>query len=564
MATISDALMLGQLQSSDMFRDVGNANAVGDEAVQTLNDTGKQNQAGKGQADQTPAFQEVKYTASKDGGFDVAVKMPSSTYDFIGNMLKTGIATQNAFDEARARLAAKREFQEKNPIIAGIGKIASTAAAQYGSGEQGIRTGRISPLVRAAGAYGLDQFGQTPAELAEREAGLQAQSFAVSNQLYNQNQQQQALDQTQARENRREKTDEQRFALSYTGQLRQQARQGLFTAESADGIAQELIQAGAVETEAQAQNLARGLVAESLSKRRIDELEAKAKLDADEARELARERRFNTSQANLMSRFAQTQDRQVKKDLEEEADLLLLAKGVVDGDATSVTNFSTRTGSRAKFLAILKTLDPTMDEAKLAARVKAVKDLGDTAGNRTSGTRVQMFDTFIQHTAELEQLTQQLGGPNSPLLSKPLNKLRKEAEGNPLLFRWLVVASAVKKEYEGVLLRGRALYKDDRAEADEMLSLGIPARAVLATVKEQRKTAYDRMNSENTSYFRAVGKNMPHNVLSEEAHAALKSQGLVLPLEPDPLSGSASVSGRTDTIELVRDANGNLVEKPKK
>lgn len=214
MGTIADAAGLPQLpdQTNSFANVMSNADAVADEAVQTGNDNGAQQKAAQGQ--QAPPFHKVSYKANKDGGFDVEVSMPSSTYDYLGNLLQTGQQAQQAFSQARMLLAKKREFQEQHPIISGIGKIAGLAAAGYGNGFNTVRGGgRISPLVRAAGAYGLDQFGETPSQLAQQEAVLQGQEFDVANRITNQFQQEGIVNFNQQREIAQATRDQQRIKV---------------------------------------------------------------------------------------------------------------------------------------------------------------------------------------------------------------------------------------------------------------------------------------------------------------------------------------------------------------
>lgn len=535
MGVISDAANLPQLSPSGLpnFMDgEQNANAVADEGIQTIADTAKQQK--QAEMMQMP-FQSIKYTADpKTGKYKIGVEMPQDTFDYLGTLLQTGQATIQAFGEARAQLQAKREFQERNPIISALGKISSTAAAQYASSGRGRD---ISPIIRAAGAYGLEQFGQTNAELSQQEAQLTGQQFGVAKQLYTENQQDQALQIANKRADNQAAKEDKRFGITFTGQLRQTAREAGFTEESQEGLEQQLVDSGLYTAET-AKPVAKSLVAESLTRRKILDAEAKTKLDAEEVRALSREKNTLRIQSEINGRLARSQNDKDEERAVKDADMLELARGVASGDATSLNIYGLRAGGadRAKFLAMIQRIDPSLDQAKIQARVDAVRSLGDTTKNGTTGTQLQMFDTLLQHTGELERVARDLGGTNSPIFNKPLNKIRSQVLGDPKLQRFLVVSAAVGKEYEGVLLRGRALYASDREELEKFMSSSLSLKQILATVDEQRKVSFDRIKSANTSFKRTVGRDLPANSLTDESKMILLRSGLKLPIEDNGMS----------------------------
>jgi len=102
------------------------------------------------------------------------VKLTDALYQEVQRLAGMGAQAESAFTQARQALEQKRDFLNAHPIIAGVGRIASAAAAEYAGGPRGAR---ISPLVHAAGAYGLDTYGQSPDALNGQIAGLSQQAM---------------------------------------------------------------------------------------------------------------------------------------------------------------------------------------------------------------------------------------------------------------------------------------------------------------------------------------------------------------------------------------------------
>jgi hypothetical protein len=151
--------------------DVENANAVGDEASQHLNDMGQQ------QSGQDMQNFIHSWTMKKDPNDPAAPPVITATFDsrladHIQKELEIAQQTRQAYQGAIQRIAAQRQFLEQNPGISALGRIASQAATNYQFG--GPRAG---PVIHAMGAFGADTFGQTPTQLATQEAGLRTQEL---------------------------------------------------------------------------------------------------------------------------------------------------------------------------------------------------------------------------------------------------------------------------------------------------------------------------------------------------------------------------------------------------
>lgn len=167
MASLAEIAGVGEFVRPVEPNNVDNAERVANESISILK-TQAEAQKMKG-----PAFSSLKYTTDKDGKTKVSVEMPEETYRDLSELVQTGRDARGAFAQAAAQLSQKRQLLQENPVLAGVGRIAATAAASYSGNRQ------VEGLVRGAGAYGLDTFGKTPDELAVEEAKLKAQEFQV-------------------------------------------------------------------------------------------------------------------------------------------------------------------------------------------------------------------------------------------------------------------------------------------------------------------------------------------------------------------------------------------------
>lgn len=202
MSAISDAAGLGYSPYPSMTENPGpdyaNAESVVNEGTQYVAD-----QKALSEPPQ-PVFNSLTY---KDGskGKSVSVDMPQATFDRLQNLMQSGHMAEQAFAQARQGLTNKRQFLESHPLVGALGKIASTAAAGYASG---ATRGDVSPIVRAAGAFGLDYFGKSTDQLASEEAGLAQQQFGIAKGIISEQQQEEGLRQAQERTDINKKNSE--------------------------------------------------------------------------------------------------------------------------------------------------------------------------------------------------------------------------------------------------------------------------------------------------------------------------------------------------------------------
>jgi hypothetical protein len=190
-------------------------------------------------------------------------------------------------------------------------------------------------------------------------------------------------------------------------------------------------------------------------------------------------------------------------------------------------------------MAKIKRLDPSLSEADINARVKAVESLGSTV-NGSYGAQLQSFDTFIQHAGELDTILNTFKTTKSPLLNKSIIWLRKNAAGDPDIQRLLVAIEPVGKEYESFLLNNRALYVEDRAQIKQLLSGEMNVNQLRAATSQMLKTAKDRYIASEAKFKRTVGTGFPDDALSEEAKASARRIGVPIGIQAPPAAGGSA------------------------
>jgi hypothetical protein len=97
---------------------------------------------------------------------------------------------------------------------------------------------------------------------------------------------------------------------------------------------------------------------------------------------------------------------------------------------------------------------------------------------------------------------------NSPLVNKPINYLKKNVSGDPNFQAFMVSLEPVRKEFEGFLLGGRALYAEDRKAAETILNDASSPSQVKAALKQMGHTAKARFDEMNYRYKRTMGKDI--------------------------------------------------------
>ena len=198
------------------------------------------------------------------------------------------------------------------------------------------------------------------------------------------------------------------------------------------------------------------------------------------------------------------------------------AKSIAAGDLSSIKDISSFRGSeRTKIYARAKEINPNFSVAETKRKIDMEQSF--TVGR--DGQSLQSFGTFLEHAGETKEALNRLYLTNSPALNKPLNWIRKNAEGDPDLQRLLVSLEPVGKEFESFLLNQRALYVDDRKQIEKILSGDSRPEQMLSALNQMGKTAKDRYTEMNQRYKRVMKQDI-ENPFGPEAIAGAKKIGI--------------------------------------
>jgi hypothetical protein len=194
-------------------------------------------------------------------------------------------------------------------------------------------------------------------------------------------------------------------------------------------------------------------------------------------------------------------------------DIEALAQSLAAGDLTRIKDVtSMRNDTRTKLYARIKQINPNYNTAEVDRKIKML----DNFNNGKDGQQVQSFGTFLEHAGDASDAIKNISLSNTPALNRPLNWWRQNMSGDPNYQRLMAALEPVRKEYEGFLLGGRALYGDDRAKAEVLLSDNASPAQMMAALKQMGNVANDRFNEANYRYKRVMGKDI-ENPFSEEA-----------------------------------------------
>jgi hypothetical protein len=212
------------------------------------------------------------------------------------------------------------------------------------------------------------------------------------------------------------------------------------------------------------------------------------------------------------------------------------AQSIAAGDLSSIKDISSFRGSeRTRIYARAKEINPNFSVAETKRKIDMEQSF--TVGK--DGQNLQSFGTFLEHAGELSESLKGVAQSSSPALNKPINWIRKNAEGNPEYQRLLVAIEPVGKEFESFLLNQRALYVDDRKRIDVLMNGNSSPAQIMAALNQMGKTAKDRYTEMNHRYKRVMGQDI-ENPFGAEALAGAAKVGINLPQGKGPAGTSAA------------------------
>jgi hypothetical protein len=191
----------------------------------------------------------------------------------------------------------------------------------------------------------------------------------------------------------------------------------------------------------------------------------------------------------------------------------------------------------------VSTQDPEAAGAIAAGRAIAPKNVG---------TQAQSYGTFVRHAGDLYSVVNDMKNTNSPFLNRPINWLRTNT-GDPRVRVFLAKLDPAMKEFESFLLNNRALYDQDRKDADQILNENATPAQMFAVIPSLIHTGSIRLDELNTAYRRATGKDVP-NLVSPEAQKIFKQLNVAGPggqgAPGQPAGGKAPTGTKGDPLGL--------------
>jgi hypothetical protein len=203
-----------------------------------------------------------------------------------------------------------------------------------------------------------------------------------------------------------------------------------------------------------------------------------------------------------------------------------IVKGMLDStvDIRQVTGL--RGNNRAAYIKAAKTADPNWNmtdyTAALDAKAKTAKAF---ASDGKQGQQIQSFNTFLGHALDYSQSVSALRNSNLPLLNKPINWLKKNAAGNPVVSQMVIEQEAVKTEFQNFLNNNHALLAQDKEQGEKMLDNDMSPAQQQGAIKQFVATAAVRMSGVNHAYYTQFHRDAP-DMLDEDGKAALAHFGV--------------------------------------
>ncbi len=182
-----------------------------------------------------------------------------------------------------------------------------------------------------------------------------------------------------------------------------------------------------------------------------------------------------------------------------------VAQGIAGGDTTQLNKIASLRGDQRLLLYDrIKQLNPKFDIAGIDRKIK----MEDYYANGQGAKNLQSFGTFLEHGGTSADAAAAINQSNPKLLNKPINWWKTNMSGDPAFVAFQTSLEPVRKEFEGFLLGGRALYGDDRKQAEIILNDASSLGQVQAALKAMGHTAQARMNEENFRYKKVSGHDL--------------------------------------------------------
>lgn len=215
-----------------------------------------------------------------------------------------------------------------------------------------------------------------------------------------------------------------------------------------------------------------------------------------------------------------------KHDVTEKA-IEAAAQSLAGGDLTSLKNIASMRGEdRLLIYNRAKELNPKFSPNTTDRMIKMVDEY--TTGK--IGDQLQSFGTFLEHAGAAKDAADGIYNSSVPSFNKPLNWWKKNLAGDANYQQFVTALEPVRKEFEGFLLGGRALYGDDRKNAEIILNENSSPAQINAALKQMGHTVQARYNELDHRFQNTVHKTIGETIgpISNEALEGAKKIGVTM------------------------------------
>lgn len=226
-----------------------------------------------------------------------------------------------------------------------------------------------------------------------------------------------------------------------------------------------------------------------------------------------------------------------KHDVTEKA-IEAAAQSLAGGDLTSLKNIASMRGEdRLLIYNRAKELNPKFSPNTTDRMIKMV----DEYSTGKIGDQLQSFGTFLEHAGAAKDAADGIYNSSVPFFNKPLNWWKEHGSGDPNYQRFVTALEPVRKEFEGFLLGGRALYGDDRKNAEIILNENSSPAQINAALKQMGHTVQARYNELDHRFQNTVHKTIGEVVgpISNEAKEGANKIGVKIGVEEPAGAASA-------------------------
>lgn len=229
-----------------------------------------------------------------------------------------------------------------------------------------------------------------------------------------------------------------------------------------------------------------------------------------------------------------------KHDASQEA-IEAAAKALAGGDLTRLKDIASMRGDqRLLIFNRAKELNPKFSPNTTDRMIKMIDEY--TTGK--VGDQLQSFGTFLEHAGAAKDAADSIYNSSVPAFNKPLNWWKEHLSGDANYQQFVTALEPVRKEFEGFLLGGRALYGDDRKNAEIILSENSSPAQINAALKQMGHTVQARYNELDHRF-----QNTIHKPISE----------VVGPISNEAKQGADKIGAKIGGVE----AGAPVAEAPK-